>query len=100
MKAVFYALPLVLLATGCSKTNDYTPAAGVAGADVFKAVCADCHQADGNGKYFELTADKATTDAIAKKINEGGMMMPGFPNIKGDSMTALSAYVLENSAKK
>ncbi len=99
MKAVFYALPLVLLAAGCSKTNDYTPAAGVASADVFKAICADCHQADGNGKYFELTGEKATAEAIATRINEGNMMMPAFPNIQGEALTGLSNYVLENSTK-
>ena len=100
MKAALYALPLVALAlTGCSKTNEYNPGADVAGADMFKAVCADCHQAQGNGKYFDLSPEKATAQALAKQINEGNFMMPAFPNIQGQAMDNLTSYILENSAK-
>lgn len=101
MKAALCALPLALLTlAGCSKPNEYNPSADVAGADMFKAVCADCHQADDDGNLFKLSGDTATTTGLAKKINEGGLMMTSFPNIQGDALNNLTTYVLENSAKE
>ena len=77
----------------------YTPAAGASGADIFKAACLECHKIE-NGKIFELTADNASAAAIAKKVTEGGKIMSSFPNIKGEELTGLSQYVIDNSKVK
>lgn len=90
---------LALAAVGCSKTNNYTPAAGASGADIFKAACLECHKIE-NGKIFELAADKANAATIARKITEGGVMMSSFPNLKGEELKAVSQYVVENSKVK
>lgn len=90
---------LALAVVGCSKTNNYAPAAGASGADIFKAACLECHKIE-NGRIFELAADKANAATIAKKISEGGVMMSAFPNLKGEELKAVSQYVVENSKVK
>ena len=100
MKKTYLALTVAALAmAGCSKPNNYTPAAGASGADIFKAACFECHKIE-NGKIFELAADKASAEAIAKKVTEGGKIMSSFPNIKGKELKALSQYVIDNSKVK
>ena len=100
MKKAYLTITMMALAmAGCSKTNDYTPAAGASGQDIFKAACLQCHKIE-NGKIFELSGDKANAAAIAKKVTEGGMIMPSFPNIKAEGLTGLSQYVIENSKVK
>ena len=100
MKKACLTITMAALAmAGCSKPNNYTPAAGVSGADIFKAACIECHKIE-NGKIFALAADKANAAAIAKKITEGGTIMASFPNIKGEELKAVSQYVIENSKVK
>lgn len=100
MKKVYLTITMAALAmAGCAKTNNYTPAAGASGEDIYKAACAECHKKEG-GKIFELSGDKASAAAIAKKVTEGGMMMPSFPNIKAQELTGLGQYVIENSKVK
>lgn len=100
MKKAYLTITMVALAmAGCSKTNNYAPAAGASGEDIFKAACAECHKKEG-GKIFELSGDKAGAAAIAKKVTEGGVMMPSFPNIKTEELTGLARYVIENSKVK
>jgi len=100
MKKAYLTITVAALAmAGCSKPNNYTPAAGASGADIFKAACIECHKIE-NGKIFELTADKANAAVIAKKITEGGKIMSSFPNIKGEELKAVSQYVIENSKVK
>ena len=98
-KAPFIIAMATLTMVGCSKPNNYTPAAGASGADIFKAACIECHKIE-NGKIFELAADKASAAAIAKRVTEGGTVMPSFPNIKGEELKAVSQYVIENSKVK
>jgi len=95
---IFAAL-IIGLATGCSKTSDYSPAAGASGEDIFKAACMECHK-DAAPSIFELKADEATVASIKQRIAEGNMGMPKFPNIQGESLDKLAEYVLANSAKK
>lgn len=100
MKKTYLALTMAALAVaGCSKTNDYAPATGTSGENIFKAACAECHKKE-DGKIFELSGDKANAAAIAKKVTNGGMMMPSFPNIKAEELTGLGQYVIENSKVK
>ena len=83
MKKAYLALTMTaLVMAGCSKTNDYAPAAGASGEDIFKAACAECHKKEG-GKIFELSGDKASASAIAKKVTQGGMIMPSYPASRG-----------------
>lgn len=100
MKKTYLTITMVALAmVGCGKVNNYTPAAGASGADIFKAACLECHKIE-NNKIFELAADKANAAAIAKKVTEGGLMMSSFPNIKAEALAGVSQYVVENSKVK
>ena len=100
MKKAYLALTVAALAmAGCYKPNNYTPAAGASGADIFKAACLECHKIE-NGKIFELAASNATAAAISKKVTEGGNIMSSFPNIKGEELKGLSQHVIDNSKVK
>ncbi len=98
MKRMIIGLPLtLLLATGCSKSNDYSPASDATAEDVFKTTCIECHQPKEGGHYFELDKNMANATAIANKVSQGSFMMPAFPNIQGDSLQRLSEYVLSQN---
>ncbi len=98
-QSYIFAALIIGLATGCSKTSDYSPAAGAKGEDIFRAACVECHK-DTAPKIFELKADEATPATIKQRIAEGNMRMPKFPNIQGESLDKLTEYVLANSTKK
>ncbi len=99
MKSVYLILGIVVLTSACSKTSDYAPQSGDTAIQIFQAACVECH-ADAAPKIFELAADKKNVEAISAKINQGNMMMPAFPGIKGEKLKALSEYILANSATK
>lgn len=99
MKYGLFAALIISFTAGCSKSSDYTPPKEASGEDIFKASCVECHK-EAAPKLFELAEDSATTDAIKKRIAEGNMMMPKFPNIQGESLDKLAEYVLTNSSTK
>ncbi len=89
MKKICLTLAVAALAlAGCSKTNTYAAAAGASGEDVFKAACAECHKKNDNGKIFELASDKANATFVSKKVTEGGVIMPSFPNSRARNWQA------------
>ncbi len=96
MKPIFLPI-LALTLAGCAGKDEYSPATGATGEDIFKVACMECHEPKEHGKIFELTKEKAAPAAIAEKINKGSFTMPAFPNISGDSLKAVSEYVLANS---
>lgn len=81
------------LLAGCSKNDDFSPAAGMNGEAIFKAACVECHQPDDGGYYFTL----AKTADIGKKVSGGSTMMPAFPNIQGEALRSLEEYVTTHS---
>ena len=85
------------LLAACSGTNDYTPATGATGENMYIAACASCH----SGEFFhwKMTPEEANEEYVKKMITEGTMGMPSFPNIKGDQLEALTQFVLEKNAK-
>lgn len=91
--SLLFTVGAASLLAGCSKNNDFTPAVGMDGEAIFQAACAECHQPDDGGYYFELdrTAD------IGKTVRGGGLMMPAFPNIQGEALRSLSDYVMAHS---
>ncbi len=99
-KALFLMAAATVTLSGCSR--DYTPTAGATGEDIFKAACMECHE-DVEGKdniFYELASDKRNADYFAKKVSSGSLLMPKFPNITGDHLTAVSQYALEHSVNK
>jgi len=99
MKPVYLILGIATLMSACSKTSDYAPQPGETASQIFQAACVECH-ADAAPKIFELAADTANVETISAKINQGNLMMPAFPEIKGEKLKALSEYILSNSATK
>ncbi len=69
-----------------------------AGQKIFEANCATCHGADraGLSLYPPLRGlrDRMAADAVAKQIHEGKGAMPAFPQIRGDDLNALLAFLL------
>ena len=94
-------LSVAVVAAGC--TRDYTPESSATGEAIFKAACAECHQAedpDSPEMYFTLNSKNANPTFVAHKVHTGSFMMPKFPNIKGSKMRALSTYVLDHSLRE
>ncbi len=95
-----YKIVLTILAaimvSGCTKTNEFTPELNADSETIFKLACAECHNPVG-GQIFILDGDMATVSAISNQISTGNMAMPSFPNIKGDVLTKLAQYVIDNS---
>jgi len=98
MKRIIIGLPpILLLVVACTKSNDYSPASGATGEDIFKTACVECHQPKDGGHYFELDKQMANVSAIANKVGKGSFMMPAFINIHGSSLNGLAEYVLSQN---
>lgn len=83
----------------CSKTDNYTPSDTISGEEIFNLNCTKCHKPEIDA-VMRLSTEKTNKEAIVKKIQSGGMTMPAYPNIKGESAERLAEYVLENSKPK
>ena len=73
------------------------------GEQIFKAACAECHTAtdkDTPGMIFRLHSKNVNPTYVAYKVHTGSIVMPKFPNIKGNKMRALSEYVLDHSLRE
>lgn len=97
--SLMVAVYVFIAVTGCSKTDNYTPTDTISGEEIFSLNCTKCHKPE-VGAVMRLSADKASKEAIIKKINSGGMTMPAFPNIKGEPAERLAKYILEHSKSK
>lgn len=97
--SLMLATYIFIALAGCSKTDNYTPPDTISGEDIFSLNCTKCHK-PGIGAVMRLSADKASKEAIIKKIQSGGTTMPAFPNIKGKPAERLAKYILENSKPK
>jgi len=89
-------LSLTLFSTICV-ANDYQPQVGTAGAQIFNDACMACHGDNGTGKFglfFDLTSSTLLADEAKKITQQGGLVMPAFPNIKGQELDALIAYII------
>ncbi len=95
IKPLIFIISLSISAISCSK--DYTPEQNVSGEHMFHTACAGCHQKDTAGKIFKWDNSKANVAHIQDMLTNGNMMMPKFPNIKGEALDKLTTYVLENS---
>lgn len=89
-------LLLLILISTTGIASDYQPTAGANGAQIYREACAACHGDDGMGKFglfFDLSTSVLLDDGMKKVIQQGGMMMPAFANIKGKELDALVAYI-------
>lgn len=96
------SIQIILLATlatgltGCIGPDDYTPEEGMSPAEIFSATCQTCHGIKGEGKFgflFGIAGSEKSMQDIAKKIGEGSMLMPSFPNISAENKLSIAAYV-------
>ncbi len=83
-----------VLLSGCSRTDEYSPAADADGKATFNAACIGCHEAKSEDVHFEIGGDKATLAAVKEVITQGGFPMPAFPNIQGEALDQLAQYVI------
>ena len=85
---------VMVVAVGCSRTNDYVPEEMADGQAIFEMACAGCHEPISEGIVYEMSSEKATLEKVKLTIREGDFPMPGFPNIKGEQLDQLGQYVL------
>jgi mono/diheme cytochrome c family protein len=87
---------LALSLSGCSDSNDFTPAEGMDGLDIFANACASCHGEKGQGKFgflLKLAGTDGSSEEISKKIIHGGKLMPAFPNINQQQAKEVATYL-------
>jgi glucose dehydrogenase len=85
-----------LAAAASVSSTEHSPGAGV-----YAAKCAACHgeNRQGNGKTIPSLVDvskRFSTDQIQTRINNGSGRMPAFPEITGESLDALLAFLSVN----
>lgn len=98
-KITFVAAGAALL-SACAGSEDFTPPPTATALDIHNMACASCHgpvQHNGETYFWEITAENANTAYIKDKVSNGSMMMPSFPNIKGEKLDTLVAFVLEKN---
>ncbi len=96
MKKSWMMVPAVLLLSGCGGTNSYTPTAGTTSAQIYAENCANCHGAQGEGKFgflLKLAETEHSAETLGAKVRAGGPMMPAFENISETDAVALGAYI-------
>ena len=89
-------LSLTLLSTICI-ASDYQPPVGASGVQIFNDACMACHGDNGTGKFglfFDLTSSTLQVEETKIVIQQGGLMMPAFPNINGKELDALLTYLV------
>jgi quinoprotein glucose dehydrogenase len=77
---------------------------GTDGRAVYLSQCSVCHGENlaGSPPQFPSLLDigtRLTTQQITMKIHQGGGRMPGFPNIEGDQLNLLLAYLRQRAGK-
>ncbi len=93
-------LIFTLSLAACS--DDYTPRESSSGKTIYLEACARCHSGEPENPqmYWSINPKNINARYIAYKVNVGSLTMPNFPNIRGESMNKLSAYVLQHNLKK
>lgn len=98
-KLSLWVLTLGLVA--CS--DDYTPRESSPAKTIYLEACARCHAGEPENPkryYWSINSKNINAKYIAHKVNAGGLTMPSFPNIQGESMRKLTEYVLLHNLKK
>lgn len=74
--------------------DDYTPAT-VSGRVVFQEACVKCHGIDGKGTALAplLKGRSLPPERIRSQVESGSGRMPKFPNITGEALRDLAAFV-------
>ncbi len=93
MKYIF--ILLLLVSTGYF-ASDYQPLKGATGEKTYSDACAACHGETGKGKFgifFDLPTSTMASGQMKVLIQNGGSLMPAFPNIKGTELIVLLEHV-------
>lgn len=93
---VLSLLTMSLGLAACGGPREYTPATGSAAADMFAEACQSCHGESGQGKFgflLKIAGTDASDADILAHIQDGGLIMPAFPNIGEQERQALVAYL-------
>ena len=70
---------------------------------IYQQACAHCHGDNGEGSgllYPAFSDDAYNLQEIKEKITQGTWLMPGFENIKGDTLNSLADFILERGYSK
>lgn len=81
---------------GCSGSRDFTPTQGMAPEALFTQACSGCHGENGGGKLGFLLSIAGTETAVEEMVNKiqnGGHIMPAFPNISEADARAVAEYI-------
>jgi len=81
---------------GCSGSKDFTPTQGMAPEAIFAEACSTCHGENGGGKLgflLSIAGTDTSVEEIVNKIQNGGHIMPAFPNIGATEARAVAEYI-------
>jgi len=99
MEKTTHIIAVCLLATGlggCSGSNDFTPTQNMAPGELFAQACSSCHGENGGGKFgflLSIAGTELPAEDIVTKIQNGGHIMPAFPNIGATEAQAVAEYI-------
>ena len=87
----------LLLLAGCA--SKYVAPPETSTRQMFLDACARCHVPEDKVRqvWFRLDEEDRDIAVIAKRIREGGVMMPAFPKLTDDQVQALAEYVFKHS---
>jgi mono/diheme cytochrome c family protein len=93
---LFALTALTALLSGCGGPSDFTPSEGMTAAEIYASACAACHGDKGAGKFgflFKIAGSESSAEAMAAAINEGGTIMPSFPNLSDEQRLMMAGYI-------
>ncbi|NOX90271.1 MAG: cytochrome c [Calditrichaeota bacterium] len=70
---------------------------------IYKEACSACHGQSGKSSnlfYPDLDNKTHSIEEVTKIIKNGGLFMPAFPKIKGDTLSKLARYVTDKQFLK
>lgn len=90
------ASPLLLALTGCFGPSDYDPSLTATPDQIYTEACQSCHGEKGEGKFgflLKITDSDHSIAEIADKIEQGGIVMPGFPKMEAPQRLLVATYL-------
>jgi mono/diheme cytochrome c family protein len=100
MHKSFYPIAVTtlgLLLGGCGGPSDFTPTEGMSAVDIYAQACAICDGENGAGKFgflFKLAGSESSVEAMARALEEGGTIMPSFPNLSHQQRLMMAGYIM------
>ena len=93
---LFAIAGITALLAGCGGPSDFTPTQGMSAAEIYSNACEVCHGNNGAGKFgflFKIAGTDSSAEEIATTIQQGGKIMPSFPNLNEEQRMMMAGYI-------